>query len=1164
MKDCKHKSLHADLRSRPSARVLSLCYWGILACVAIMFAQRESFFTQELLADPPAKKTDPAKITPNSKQEKQSKKEINSQLGNDYFENHIRPLLSEHCFRCHGPKKQESGLRLDSRAAILKGGDSGPAAIPLQVEKSKIIRAINYEKDCQMPPKGKLPKAAISKMEEWVKMGLPFPESGKVISSEEKDKHWAFQPIISNRPIPNIQHKELVHNGIDSFILAKLESQGRTLSPPADKRTLLRRMYIDLIGIPPTLEQIQSFENDHSPNAVEKVIDSLLANPKYGERWGRYWLDLARFSDTRGYLFEQDRNYPYAYTYRDWVVNALNQDMPYEQFVQYQLAADQLVNSDSPNLAAMGFLTVGRRFLNNIHDIIDDRMDATFRTFMGVTIACARCHDHKFDPIPAKDYYSIYGVFASSVEPADLPELKDSIPNPARADFEKMVASMKNKIQNRAMELHQAKLAIQRKPEILQKYIMAIQMATKLKEPEIRNLIKNQDLNRLVFDRWRQFFQEQSKAHPELFSLLMESAKLEEKEAGKKIPLLLKAALKNAEWNRDKPIAKDLPALAPLAPWLQRELVKRSFRGSLKSVGDIAGFYAEWMIQVFNETNPNKEHGYIYQQLHKPENPLSLPASEQSPLFDRKDRDELVRLNRKLDEQKATHPGSPPRAMIMKDSPNLFQPYVFLRGNPGNHGATIPRQFLQVVTGDKRKPFQKGSGRLEMAQAITDIRNPLTYRVIVNRLWQNHFGQGLVRTPSDFGLRSEPPTHPELLDWLAEQLIVHHGSLKAIHKLMMLSRTYQQSSSANAELVTSDPENRLWARMNRRRLDFESTRDSILAVSKQLDPKIGGKSVDLFSSPYTNRRTLYGFIDRQNLPGTFRIFDFASPDSHTAQRFVTTVPQQGLFLLNNPWIMEQSNKLLQIKSIENAKEDREKIQKLFQEIYARNPNDQEIELCLDFLKTPIDPLIVQKPKGDSWSYGYGRVDEQKHRVKGFKKLPFWNGNGNQWQGGQKIPDEQLNWLILNSIGGHPGDRPDLAVIRRWTAPENGPITIKGFIEHPAKVGDGIRAQIISSRSGTIGSWVVFNQRIVVNLDKGYVVNKGETLDFVADCRTNNNSDSFVWQISIQEKRNSTNLWNSQRDFTGPHPISTNNPLPTSKWTQLVQVLLLSNEFVFVD
>jgi hypothetical protein len=729
----------------------------------------------------------------------------------EFFETRIRPLLVEHCASCHGAKKQRAGLRLDSAAALRKGSDSGPVVVPGQPEKSPLIQAVRQEGDIKMPPKGKLPPEAVAALTAWVKMGAPWPAGRDTATAQgpSPKSHWAFQPI-KRPPLPAVKDHGWERTPLDRFVLARLEAKAIAPAPDADRRTLLRRVTFDLVGLPPTLKEIDAFLADSSPAAYAKVVDRLLASPHYGERWGRYWLDVARYADTKGYVFEEERRYPFAYTYRDYVIRAFNEDLPFDRFILEQLAADRLLASeprplgsghrpplpngrgsygsgptqpsrDRRSLAAMGYLTLGRRFLNNVHDIIDDRIDVSTRGLLGLTVGCARCHDHKYDPIPQKDYYSLYGVFASSVEPRDLPQIGEPEQTPAYLAF-----------------------------------------------------------------------------------------------------------------------AKELKA--------RQEAVER------------------------------------FREKHRAE----LAAGN------RKFRDELRALRKKVDHLKATSPAAPPQAMVLEDRPTPVTPHVFLRGNPNNPGPVVPRQFLQVLSSDRRQPFKEGSGRLELARAIASRDNPLTARVLVNRVWLHHFGTGLVRTPSDFGLRSEPPSHPELLDWLAWQFMEDGWSLKKLHRLIVLSRTYQQGSGDNPAAARVDPENRLLWRANRRRLDFEALRDGLLAVSGRLDRRAGGAPVDITRAPFLARRTVYGFIDRQNLPGLFRTFDFASPDATSPQRHQTTVPQQALFLMNHPFVLEQARALLGRPELSGDLPPEKRIRRLYRRVLGRDADADEIALARAFVSRPAE------------------------------------------------------------------------------------------------------------------------------------------------------------------------------------------------------------------
>lgn len=701
---------------------------------------------------------------------------------NDYFEKHVRPILADHCYSCHGPDKAKGGLRFDSIKALKNGNEAGNLFVAGKPEKSHLLEVLNHTGEIKMPPKQKLGQEQIDHVRRWIELGAVLPAEAKKPENDQWKKHWSFQPLkFTPNAIPTI----------DSLIAIKLEKGALSAALPADRRTLLRRVKFDLLGLPPTFEEMEAFVHDalSDESALLKVVDRYLASPHFGERWARHWLDLARYADNKGYIgVGVDRTYPFAWTYRDWVVGAFNRDLPYDEFLRDQLAADQLVlKHNQGDLAAMGFLTVGRRFINNIHDIIDDRIDVTMRTMQGLTVSCARCHDHKYDPISAKDYYSLYGVFNSS------------------------------------------------------------------KEPDLEGM-----------------------------PLLGMNPKAEDGEA----------------FNKELAKAKD-----ELAKW-------------------------------------EKDH-----EVDRKEKPIQF--GEQRKPFENK----IKRLY-------ADHPGAPPRGMVLLDKDKPVEPVVFNRGNPGNRGAKVSRQFLPFLNGEKEEPFKVGSGRLELAKAVTSRSNPLTARVWVNRVWEHLIGKPLVNTPSDFGLRSEPPTNPELLDALAASLLKNNWSTKQLIRYIILSKAYRQSSDA-ADSWRSDPENKLMARMNRKRLEWEPMRDSILAVSGQLDASMGGPSVDMFKKG-ANRRSIYAFIDRQNLPSLFRTFDFAIPDTHSPSRFTTTVPQQMLYFMNSGFLMEQSRTLLERSEIKGLTDPTERIHRCYHLILARDAQPEEISLAQRFLGSKPDEKNWQR------------------------------------------------------------------------------------------------------------------------------------------------------------------------------------------------------------
>jgi len=927
----------------------------------------------------------------------------------EFFEKHIRPVLVEQCYKCHGPEKQKAALRVDSLAAILKGTDEGPVIVEGDPERSKFIRSLKHLGDSKMPEKAaKLSDAQIAAMSQWIRMGMPWPEDDGPATAgaqEAAKKHWSYQPIKMVTP-PVVQDAgRWGRTPVDQFILAGLEAKKIAPSPAATRRTLLRRSTYDLTGLPPTPAEIAAFQKDASPQAFAKVVDRLLASPHYGERWGRHWLDVARYADTKGYLVgDENRRFAYSYTYRDWVIRAFNDDLPYDQFIIQQLAGDRIATPENPQpLAALGFLTLGRRFLNNQADIIDDRIDVVSRGLMGITVACARCHDHKFDPITAKDYYALYGVFASSVEPPskDLPVLSNNIDPATEAEYRKQFAERDGEV------------------------------------------TKHLEKSRV------------------LYSL-------------RTLPML------------------GVPAV------------------------------------------------------------ISPDVAER--LVDKEAKNELNKLRKKLEELNAG-PLSPPRPMALVDTPQPHNPRVFIRGNPGRPGEAVPRRFLAVLSGGQPEPFKDGSGRLELARAIASKDNPLTARVLVNRVWAYHFGSGLVRTPGDFGVKGEAPTHPELLDFLATQFIENGWSVKKLHRQIILSSAYQQSSDARPDAAQADPENRLLARMNRRRLDFEALRDSLLVAAGQLDATMGGRPVELTTTPFTKRRTVYGYIDRQNLPGIFRTFDFASPDTTSPQRFQTTVPQQALYMMNNPFVIEQARAVVAKPEFQQPQAYEAQVHELYEGVLGRKAEAAEVDAGLRFVMNEIANPSPRVAEPSVWQYGFGFYDEAGKRVE-FKKFPAFVKDA--WQVGAKHPDDKLGYLCLRSEQGHPGRDALQDAIRRWTAPRDGVIAISGIFQCPGKEGDGVVGRIVSSRTGELWKAELPPMGKVESNVRRLEVKAGETIDFIVGCRENDTADGFIWAPLI---RGDLGEFDAKAQFAA---ASSPLPPPLKPWEQYAQVLLETNEFAFVD
>jgi len=912
----------------------------------------------------------------------------------DFFEKKIRPVLSEQCYECHsaGAKKIKGGLLLDTREGVLKGGDSGLAVVPGKPQKSLLLSTMKHEdpdESLHMPPKKEqLPEEVIANFEKWIKMGAPDPRDGKATrlswDAEAAKKHWAFQPIAKPTAPKVADPTGFVQSPIDQFVLAKLAGKGLTPSGKADPRTLIRRVTYDLTGLPPTPEAVEAFVADKSTDALEKLVDRLLASPQYGERWARHWLDVARYADTTGDRQANKRQslLPHAWTYRDYVIDAINSDLPYDKFILEQIAADRLPESkeDPKRLAALGFITAGKTFMGNEIEIIDDRIDVVTKGLMGLTAACARCHDHKFDPIPTKDYYSLYGVFNSSEmqEPLPLIVAKPEA-NPHYQDFLAEVAKVEKEV-----ELFTDKEGARRLAGIMEKAGDFLLMAL---ESETTADTKKKGNNFRLAARERGL-------DAELAAISLAKLKPLVK-ADKKDPVfgpwVSFTKLPPADFTAKAPaLAAEIAASKEVHPLIAKAFIGKQ-PASLKEVGAIyTGVLAELPMQMKLKPyvggnagirNSNFDYLKVKVALADPdwESLRQQFFGEASPM--RPDNRTLLNalgaqfsnaetaLRGKFYALEMTHPGAPARAMALADKSRPKDSPVLIRGEKDNRGPIAPRQFLEVIAGPDRKPFPAtSSGRLEMAQAIVDRNNPLTARVLVNRAWQWHFGQAIVRTVSDFGTRSEPPTHPELLDWMATWFMENGWSLKKLHKLMILTGTYQQDSRPTTAGMQTDATNQWLWRYNLRRLDFEEIRDTMLVLGGNLDAKMGGQPIAITApsgsgryggsmpasmtagSANLNRRTVYAMIDRAALPDMFQTFDFANPDMSTGERILTTVPQQALFMLNSPFVAGQVRKLTARADFPASGSADEKVRYLYRTAFQRAPRAEELQMAVEFLK----------------------------------------------------------------------------------------------------------------------------------------------------------------------------------------------------------------------
>ena len=892
-----------------------------------------------------------------------------------FFEQKIEPLFSDNCYKCHSvTQKVKGGLALDSREGLLKGGDDGKVIVPGHPADSTLIQRINSkDADEKMPPKdGPLTAQQIADLTAWVRMGAPDPRvsaGGAVAAGMDPAaarKHWAWQPV-RTPAVPVVKDPGWCKTPLDNFVLAKLEQKNLTPSPMADRATLIRRAYFDLLGLPPMPWEVQAFIDDKSPNAWAKVVDRLLASPHYGERWGRYWLDIARYSDTKGDPSKKESPlYVDAWSYRDYVVDAFNADKPYDRFIVEQLAADKLnLGQDKKPLAALGFLTVGDRFNGNRNDMINDQIDVVSKGFLGLTVTCARCHDHKFDPIPQKDYYSLHGVFASTLEPKENPiiaaegnakeysdyvKAHDAAETSVKEFAEQAMESIRHTFRQHAGDFL---LAAHAAPTDRAKYLRDVAVPPRVAQELMGTLTRRQNFRKdPVFGLWNQF----ADLTPENFAEKAPEIVANAGTGGRFVsPNPQVVAL-----FRGKPVPASLEEVASRYTALFQEVDKKAANVKTATPAAAAAAVPGAQMGVMLASAaaaapaPAAEDRYSDELRLAPfrvDPAKALDANTMAALLPQQLAGQIQKRLSEVARVDLTAPGAPMRAMAVEDAPHPQDSPVFIRGEATSKGEMAPRRFLEILSGPNRPDFREGSGRLELAKDIASPNNPLTARVMINRMWEHHFGEGFVTTPDDFGTQSAPPSHPELLDYLAVRFMQSGWSMKTMHRLIMLSSVYQQQSETNAADAAIDPNNRLLWRCNLRRLEFEPLRDSLLYIAGKLDLTVGGHPVNILAEPYSMRRSVYGFIDRGNLPEMMNQFDFANPGLPLGKRHETTVPQQALFMMNSPLMVEVSRCLLARPEMEQAKDDAQRIHALYWMIYQRPPKPEETELGMEYLKS---------------------------------------------------------------------------------------------------------------------------------------------------------------------------------------------------------------------
>ncbi len=1078
----------------------------------------------------------------------------------EFFEKNVRPVLANNCYDCHGAHKHENGLRLDLRSAILRGSDYGKVVEAGNPAISKMIKAINHAPGVEaMPKKGdKLKAADIAALEKWVQMGMPWPEEKEVAHETKADpkSHWSFLPVKASAEIagPNPE------GAVDRLVGAKLKAAGLDFAPAADAATLCRRLHVTLTGLQPTFEDVEAFKKAHSANAaasVKDLVTKLLAKPAYGERWGRHWLDVARYADTDGYqVAGRNINYPYAYTYRDWVVKALNEDMPYDQFLKYQLAADKMTAAtpDSPHLAALGFLNVGDKFISDRHLQIDDRIDVVARGMIGLTVACARCHDHKYDPIPSRDYYAMYSIFNSSLEPEpkELPIIGKTADEAAFNEYQTKIAEIAKKELEFKREVYEEV----RKPDAIASYLVFAQEAQTITD---RNTLKGRagalKLRDKVADDWRDFLKRHAlsaKPHPVMLAW-KEFATLPAADYAAKAPEIIQRLTQPA---------------AGLNAVPRNELAKRPVP---KSLNEVAAMYADIFLTCLDGKEPdNADWKQVREVITVAPSPMSLPVERANEFFTRKDLDRLTKMSNERVTLDASHPGAPPRAMVSLDKPKPADVRVFMRGNPGRQGDPAPRGWLTVFGGEK---FSNGSGRLELAEKIASKDNPLTARVVVNRVWTQHFGRPLVGQTSDFGVQTPKPAQADLLDYLAASLVESGWSLKKLHTLILTSRTYAQSTQSTPEKDLKDAENDLLSRQSRQRLDYESMRDAMLQAAGELDvTQIGGRALAPNAKDGEKRRTVYQLVNRYDQPTVPAMFDFANPDSHSPIRYVTTVPQQALFLMNSPFMKLRATQTATKVPLAGSTVDSQAIKSLYQRVLLRDPTARELDLAQHFCSDA--DTLSRESASFIWRYGYGQVEKDaasgKVSLGGFTPLAHFGKVGqstHRWTPAKEHPSKEFGHLFMGAGNGHPGH--SWPVVMQWKSPlSKERLRITGALKRSSERGNGVRAWIISSLHGKLREELI-KPASTVEMSAEVEITAGETLSFVVESENNNtDSDSFTWAPRIErlnaQSGQATLLTKADTDFCGPDAWPLNRAKPQKPLEQLAQVLLMSNEFQFVD
>ncbi|HEY1171346.1 MAG TPA: PSD1 and planctomycete cytochrome C domain-containing protein [Verrucomicrobiae bacterium] len=1010
------------------------------------------------------------------------------------FEKDVRPILKAQCFECHGEgEKLKGGIDLRLRRTLLQGGESGPGIVLNQPAKSHLVELIRAG---EMPPRDKkLTPAEIAIIEQWIASGAKVereePASLPVGTMEITDReraHWSFKPI-QQAPVPETKTRDRARTPVDAFLVAAQKERKLSFSPDASKLSLIRRAYLDLTGLPPSPEEVEKFVNDTAPDAYEKLIESLLESKHYGERWGRHWLDIAGYADSDGYT-DVDTVRPYAYKYRDYVIRSFNEDKPFSQFLMEQLAGDELAGTPYPNFApdkldkliATGFLRMGadgtatggidQDLARN--QVITDTIKIVSTSVLGLSVGCAQCHDHRYDPVTQEDYYRMRAIF----EPGyDWKQWRN--PN------QRLVSLYTAEDKAKAAEVEKEAQALVTERDAKQK--------TYIEEALVKELEK---------------FPEEKRKE-------------------------LRAAI-------DTPAAKRTEE--------QKQLLK---------------------------SNPsvNISPGVLYQYNQKAADEIKAYEPKIAAIRAKKPVEDFIQPMTEV-------PGKIPVTYLFHRGEHA-QPKQAIK--PGELGILRPATGYTEIP-EKNAALPTTGRRLAYAQWLTSDQHPLVARVFVNRVWLHHFGRGLVNTPADFGFTGEKPSHPELLDWLAAEFRKQNWSVKWLHRTIMTSTAYRQSSARDAKKAVIDPDNRLYWRKPVMRLDAEALRDSVLAASGVLNPKMFGAPVpvkedavgqivvgidskaesntpgkDIAIGDEEYRRSVYIQVRRSRPLAMLNVFDAPVMVVNCERRNSSTVAPQSLMLMNSDFILKQAGLFVDRLKREAGNDPVKQIEQAWRIAFGRSPSAEEKQMASGLLTGQAAEVERRNVEDHPWQYGYGAYDATNRVLKNF--TPFTQWTGNAWQGGKKLPDEKIGWAFLNSGGGHPGTAV-FSPVRRWVSPVDGTIMVSGGLGHSSAAGDGVRAWVLHSRLGPQGEWIAHNRHTETTVAR-IEVKRGDVLDFGVDCQRDENSDSFNWAPTIEllNPNKAAREWSAQADFAGPfQPAQAERRALTS----LCQALLSANEFLYID